>query len=118
MQVVVNGGLQTAADARRELAFADGAMLGRAVVRNPMLLADASREIFGEAGRPREWRRWSAGWLWRWSRIRASGGARWRPWPGWGTESKTPRVPRRAGANACGEGVDAAETAFAALADD
>ena len=47
LPIVVNGGLQTVADARRELAFADGAMLGRAVVRNPMLLAEAAKQIFG-----------------------------------------------------------------------
>ena len=71
--VVVNGGLQTVSDARRELNFVDGAMLGRAVVRNPMILAEASARIFGAekiptrmealerglalaAESPREWR--------------------------------------------------------------
>ena len=48
LPIVVNGGLQNIADACRELKFADGAMLGRAVVRDPMLLTDAAREVFGE----------------------------------------------------------------------
>ena len=75
LPVVVNGGLQTVADARRELAFADGVMVGRAVVRNPMLLTEAARHFFGQDkipsrmealerglalamdANPREWRR-------------------------------------------------------------
>ena len=119
MQVVVNGGLHTAADARRELAFADGAMLGRAVVRNPMLLADASREIFGEAGapsrmealerglalamesHPREWRRALA------------------PLTGLGHGIKNARAFRGALAQMhAAKGWTPPKTAFAALADD
>ena len=72
--VVINGGVQTVADIERELEHVDGVMVGRAIVRNPMLLAEVAEKIFGAArvptrcealergaalaaARPRDWRR-------------------------------------------------------------
>ena len=72
--IVINGGLQTVSDISRELNHVDGVMMGRAIVRNPMMLAEISETIFGaektptrrealEKGaalamlNPREWRR-------------------------------------------------------------
>lgn len=52
LPMVINGGLHTVADCRRELQFVDGAMTGRAVMRNPMLLTEASEQIFGAKSIP------------------------------------------------------------------
>jgi tRNA-dihydrouridine synthase A len=45
---VVNGGLADWDTIERELAFADGVMLGRAAYHDPWLLAEADRRLFGE----------------------------------------------------------------------
>ncbi|MGI9306642.1 MAG: tRNA dihydrouridine(20/20a) synthase DusA [Gammaproteobacteria bacterium] len=71
--VILNGGIADVAAAKTHLQFFDGAMLGRAVVRRPYLLAEAARDIFNTpphsrrdalrfmledaAARPQEWRR-------------------------------------------------------------
>jgi tRNA-dihydrouridine synthase A len=46
--VGLNGGLATLTDAKAELAFVDGVMLGRAAYHNPDLLAGVDAEIYGE----------------------------------------------------------------------
>jgi tRNA-dihydrouridine synthase A len=50
---VVNGGLADWDTIERELAFADGVMLGRAAYHDPWLLAEADRRLFGDAVAPR-----------------------------------------------------------------
>jgi len=47
LEIIINGGIRTLADARTHLARVDGAMIGRAACDNPYLLVDADREIFG-----------------------------------------------------------------------
>jgi tRNA-dihydrouridine synthase A len=49
---VVNGGLADWDTIERELAFADGVMLGRAAYHDPWLLAEADRRLFSEAVAP------------------------------------------------------------------
>ena len=44
---MLNGGVQSIADVRRETAWADGVMLGRTVVQEPYLLAKLGEEFFG-----------------------------------------------------------------------
>jgi tRNA-dihydrouridine synthase A len=46
--VVLNGGLQSLAQAQAELAQVDGVMLGRAAYHDPYLLAEVDRLLFGE----------------------------------------------------------------------
>ena len=46
---VLNGGIVSLPQAMQELAAVDGAMLGRAVYRDPYLLADVDRVAFGDA---------------------------------------------------------------------
>ena len=54
LEVTLNGGVETLAQAREHLAHVDGVMLGRALQRNPLLLADVDGELFGDAApRPR-----------------------------------------------------------------
>lgn len=45
--VVLNGGIGDVESARQHLRSFDGAMLGRAIVKNPMLLAGAAQDIYG-----------------------------------------------------------------------
>jgi tRNA-dihydrouridine synthase A len=49
LEIVINGGIETLDAARGQLAHVDGAMVGRAAYREPYLLAEADRIIFGEA---------------------------------------------------------------------
>ncbi|MDH3579578.1 MAG: tRNA dihydrouridine(20/20a) synthase DusA [Hyphomicrobiales bacterium] len=51
LEIVINGGIETLADAERHLAHVDGVMLGRAAYHNPYLLARVDAMIFGETGR-------------------------------------------------------------------
>ena len=46
--IVLNGGIRDLDSAKSHLRIFDGAMCGRAIVRRPMLLAEAAAEIFGE----------------------------------------------------------------------
>ncbi len=48
LTIVLNGGVQTLAEAQEHLAWADGVMIGRAAYQTPYLLARADRDIFGE----------------------------------------------------------------------
>jgi len=52
--VGLNGGLATLDEAKRELAFVDGVMFGRAAYHNPDLLAAVDGEIYGDAGGGRD----------------------------------------------------------------
>lgn len=52
LTVMLNGGVQTLAEAREHLTWADGVMLGRAAYQNPWVLAGADREIFGADAPP------------------------------------------------------------------
>ena len=45
-KIVLNGGIQTIADANAFLPYLDGVMIGRAAISNPMLLADVDSAIF------------------------------------------------------------------------
>ena len=56
LEIVLNGGVQTLAEAQEHLARVDGVMIGRAAYQTPYLLAEADRLIFGEdaASRNRE----------------------------------------------------------------
>lgn len=47
LRIEINGGIRTLADTRAQLALVDGVMLGRAVIDDPYLLADADRIVFG-----------------------------------------------------------------------
>ena len=49
LEVTLNGGVETLAQAREHLQHVDGVMLGRALQRNPLLLADVDAELFGDA---------------------------------------------------------------------
>lgn len=48
LTIVLNGGLQTLAQCQDALAWADGAMVGRAAYQEPYLLATVDRDLFGE----------------------------------------------------------------------
>ena len=48
LEIILNGGIQTLAEARAHLNAVDGVMIGRAAYRDPYLLAFADREIFGD----------------------------------------------------------------------
>jgi len=47
LEIIVNGGIRSLEGARDQLAYVDGAMIGRAACDNPYLLAVADRELFG-----------------------------------------------------------------------
>jgi tRNA-dihydrouridine synthase A len=49
LTIVLNGGIETIADAQSHLDHLDGVMLGRAAYQNPAILADVDRVIFGTA---------------------------------------------------------------------
>jgi tRNA-dihydrouridine synthase A len=48
LSVVINGGIESLEQAQTLLCDLDGVMIGRAAYRNPWLLANADREIFGD----------------------------------------------------------------------
>lgn len=52
LQIEINGGLQTLAAVKTQLAFVDGVMIGRAAYDTPYLFATADQEIFGETYQP------------------------------------------------------------------
>jgi tRNA-dihydrouridine synthase A len=49
LEIVINGGIGTLAEAEAHLAHVDGVALGRAAYQNPYLLAEVDRRLFGEA---------------------------------------------------------------------
>lgn len=50
--IVLNGGVQSLADARAHLAHVDGVMIGRSAYHTPYMLAEADRDIFGSKTAP------------------------------------------------------------------
>ncbi len=48
LTIILNGGIATLDEAHAHLEFVDGVMLGRGAYRNPWLLADVDRRIFGD----------------------------------------------------------------------
>ena len=53
LEIVLNGGVQSLAEARDHLATVDGVMIGRAAYQTPYILAEADRMIFGETAAPK-----------------------------------------------------------------
>ncbi|MGB3297661.1 MAG: tRNA dihydrouridine(20/20a) synthase DusA [Phormidesmis sp.] len=53
LQIEINGGFTTLEQAKAQLAFVDGVMIGRAAYDNPFIFANADRDIFGAAAAPR-----------------------------------------------------------------
>jgi tRNA-dihydrouridine synthase A len=52
LTIAINGGIETLADAKVQLAHVDGVMVGRASYADPYLLAEVDREIFGSEATP------------------------------------------------------------------
>lgn len=52
LTIVLNGGILDLPQAAKALAWADGAMIGRAAYQDPYILAAADRDIFGEDSPP------------------------------------------------------------------
>ena len=50
LSVIVNGGVETAAEVGAHLARLDGVMVGREAYRNPYILAVIDRDVMGDAG--------------------------------------------------------------------
>lgn len=50
LEIVLNGGVQSLAEAAAHLDGLDGVMIGRAAYQDPWMLRDADRLIFGDAG--------------------------------------------------------------------
>ncbi len=52
LEIVLNGGIESFAEALKQLPHVDGVMLGRAAYADPYLLADVDRVLFGAAEAP------------------------------------------------------------------
>lgn len=52
LTIVLNGGIETLADAETHLAHVDGVMLGRAAYQTPYLLAAVDQHLFGDDAEP------------------------------------------------------------------
>lgn len=52
LTIVINGGIETLAQARAHLEHVDGVMMGRAAYQTPFVLADVDREIFASTHAP------------------------------------------------------------------
>ncbi len=52
LEIVLNGGIESFAEARKQLSGVDGVMLGRAAYADPYLLAEVDRTLFGAQGTP------------------------------------------------------------------
>lgn len=50
LTIVLNGGVETIAQARQHLAHVDGVMMGRAAYQTPYVLAAVDRDLFDDAG--------------------------------------------------------------------
>ncbi len=48
LEIHINGGINTLAEAKLHLQFVDGVMMGRAAYHQPFLLADVDAEVFGQ----------------------------------------------------------------------
>ena len=49
LTIIINGGVETLAQAKDHLEFVDGVMIGRAAYHTPYMLAHADRELFGSS---------------------------------------------------------------------
>ncbi len=52
LEIVINGGIASLAEAEAHLAHVDGVALGRAAYQNPYLLAEVDGRLFGDAAPP------------------------------------------------------------------
>jgi tRNA-dihydrouridine synthase A len=52
LQIVINGGFKTLAQAQQQLRLLDGVMIGREAYTNPWMLADVDRRVFGRSTGP------------------------------------------------------------------
>lgn len=52
LEIVINGGIGSLAEAEEHLLHVDGVMLGRAAYQTPYLLAEVDRRLFGVTGEP------------------------------------------------------------------
>jgi tRNA-dihydrouridine synthase A len=52
LEIVLNGGIESFAEALKQLPHVDGVMLGRAAYADPYLLAEVDRALFGAGGTP------------------------------------------------------------------
>ncbi len=50
LEIVLNGGVRSLADAAQHLQHVDGVMIGRAAFEDPYILAEADRRIFADSG--------------------------------------------------------------------
>jgi tRNA-dihydrouridine synthase A len=50
LEIIINGGIASLAEAEAHLAHVDGVALGRAAYQNPYLLAEVDGRLFGDAG--------------------------------------------------------------------
>jgi len=48
LEIIINGGLKTLEDAKKQLDFVDGAMIGREAYHNPYILVKADQLIYGD----------------------------------------------------------------------
>jgi tRNA-dihydrouridine synthase A len=52
LEIVLNGGINSVAEAERLLAYVDGVMFGRAAYHTPYILADVDSRLFGDRAPP------------------------------------------------------------------
>ena len=52
LEIIINGGITTLAEAQAHLEKVDGVAIGRSAYQNPYVLADADRQLFGDAAAP------------------------------------------------------------------
>jgi tRNA-dihydrouridine synthase A len=52
LEIILNGGIESLADAKAHLGEVDGVMLGRAAYADPYLLAEVDRDLFGSTETP------------------------------------------------------------------
>ena len=46
LEIIINGGITSIEDIKKQLNYVDGVMIGRAIYQNPYLLADIEKKIF------------------------------------------------------------------------
>ena len=52
LEIIINGGITTLAEAQAHLEKVDGVAIGRSAYQNPYVLADVDRQLFGDAAAP------------------------------------------------------------------
>lgn len=53
LEIIINGGINTLAEAQAHLAHVDGVMIGRAAYQNPYVLSDVDQHFYGDQAQPR-----------------------------------------------------------------